>query len=174
MKKKRMTLSNAGKKAQILATSASNAIQAPKIASKTELMTVDNLAKPVHILVSGFQAEAVLTLVELMRSSKNDATRQKSACELLALGGNSAEILKIQAIQSGRNKDISQMTNAELDAFLKDAKERLEARRAIEAHNAEVVSGQAEPVVEGDSGGGVAIPTPWDCDNGGNNGGYGL
>lgn len=174
MKKKRMTLSNAAKKAQVLATRRAEKNQAPKIVTKQELMTIDNLAKPVHILVSGYQAEAVLTLVELMRESKNDATRQKSACELLALGGNSAEILKIQAIQSGRNKDISQMTNAELDAFLKDAKDRLEARRAIEAHNAEVVSGQAVPVVEGSLGGGGAIPTPLDVDNGGNGGDYGL
>lgn len=132
---------------------------------KQALMTDDNLARPVHILVQDFQQEAVLTLVELMRFSKNDATRQKSATEILALGGNSAEILKIQAIQSGRNKDISQMTNDELDAFISDAKRKLDLQRDIASHDAIVVNPEQSVVnagVEKDSGGGVVDPIPGD------------
>lgn len=134
-------------------------------ARKAELMSDDNLARPVHILVQDFQQEAILTLVALMRDSKNDATRQKSATEILALGGNSAEMLKVQAIMSGRNKDISQMSNDELDAFITDAKRKLDMQRDIAAHDAEVVNPEQSvinPDVASDSGGGVVDVTPWD------------
>lgn len=123
------------------------------------LMTEDNLARPVHILVQDFQQEAILTLVSLMRTSKNDSTRQKSATEILALGGNSAEMLKVQAIMSGRNKDISQMSNDELDAFIVDAKRKLDMQRDIASHDAQVVSPEQSVVSTAIEG---VIATPGD------------
>lgn len=133
---------------------------------KQGLITADNLARPIHILVQDFQQEAILTLVTLMRDSKNDATRQKSATEILALGGNSSEMLKIQAITSGRNKDISQMSNDELDAFITDAKRKLDLQRDIAAHDAEVVNPDQSvinPEVAGELVGGVVDVTPGDA-----------
>lgn len=160
--RKKIPLSQAAQRAQVAGTKSRLTLSAPKISTKSKLQTVENLATPVHILVSGFQAEAILTLVELMRESKNDATRQKSASEILALGGNSAEMLKIQAIQSGRHKDISQMTRTEIEAFVVEARRKLTAQNDIIAYNAENVTPPQTIDIPSESASGDSEPAPWD------------
>lgn len=168
MVKKSMAKTKEGKRLKVLAKTEKAIKNAPIIETKEQLMTVANLATPVHLLVSGFQAEAVLTMVELMRESSNDAVRLKASGEILALGGNSSEMLKIQAVMSGRHKDLSQMTNAELDAFIAEAKRNQDIAREIAAHNAEDITPmvEAEAIEQPPT---VEEPTPWDALGGADN-----
>lgn len=168
MVKKSMARNTEGKRLKVLEKAKKILKTTPEISTKEQLMTVSNLASPVHLLVSGFQAEAVLTMVELMRESSNDAVRLKASGEILALGGNSSEMLKIQAVMSGRHKDLSQMTNAELDAFIAEAKRNQDIAREIAAHNADDIT----PMVDGEAVNtppGGAEPSPWDALGGADN-----
>lgn len=147
--RKKMPLSKAGKAAKIITERKQAIAAAPVINKKEDLMTVENLAKPVHLLVSGYQAEALLTLVDLMRNATSEPVKKQAATELLSLGGHSSEIIKLQAIMAGRTKDISQMSNAELETFVAEARRKVEMNKLIASENApEVIEGNAEIVVE--------------------------
>ncbi|MES3016228.1 MAG: hypothetical protein V4721_00555 [Bacteroidota bacterium] len=131
--------------------------QKPKLIKKTMRLNPEALAakkqqvavlesqkaQPLHSLIADYQHEAVLTLVDLMRNSSSDPVRRASASELLGLGGNAPEFLKLQAIMSGRNKDASQMTTSELEKFVEDARRELAHKMEFAANGAIVVN--AEP-----------------------------
>lgn len=103
-------------------------------------VTQDDLARPLHTVVSKFQHEAVKTLVHLMRHAQSETVRQKSATEILALGGNDSQMLKLQAVMTGKNKDVSQMSVEELESFLQNAKHTLDNRLDAAANKAVIVT----------------------------------
>lgn len=105
-------------------------------------LTDSEKAQPLHSVVGRYQHEAVKTLVHLMRHAKSEMVRKNSATEVLALGGNDPAMLKLQAVMTGRNKDVSQMSTEELEVFLRNAKDTLERKKDDAAFNATLVNAE--------------------------------
>ena len=104
------------------------------------LVTDDERKQPVHVLVQKYQHEAIKTLVNLMKNSSSDTVKRQTANDLLSLGGNSSKMLELQAIMTGRSKDVSQMTAEELESFIKNAKDSLQHKIDIAGCNAQNIT----------------------------------
>lgn len=103
-------------------------------------VTDEERRQPIHVLVQRFQHDALKTLAYLMKNSKSDTVRRQSANDILSLGGNSAKMLEIQAVMTGRSKDISQMSADELEAFISSAKSAIDQKLYLAADNAKNIT----------------------------------
>ena len=146
---KKITLANADKQKTAKRKGEPSALKDTKKNRETQRLiatgavvevTESDKAQPLHSLVGKYQHEAIKTLVHLMRSASSETVRKQCASEILALGGNSSDMLKLQAVMTGKNKDVSQMSVDELESFVQNAKYTLDSKIDFAANSATVVT----------------------------------
>ena len=159
---KKITLANADKQKNAKRKGEPSALKDTKKNRETQRLiatgavvevTEADKAQPLHSLVGKYQHEAIKTLVHLMRSASSETVRKQCASEILSLGGNSSDMLKLQAVMTGKNKDVSQMSVDELESFLQNAKHTLDSKMDMAATSAlNVTSTTVESEAQGVGG----------------------
>lgn len=105
-----------------------------------QLVSDEERKQPLHVIIQKYQLLAFKTLVDLMENSSSDSVKLRASNDVLSLGGNSSDMLKLQAVMTGRSKDISQMSADELESFIKNAKDSLQTRIEESAQNAQNIT----------------------------------